>query len=218
MRRIDLETWPRREQYRFFRPFEQPFFSICTDVELGSFRSTVKAAGAPFFLSLLHAAMTAFHDVPAFRLRLDETGVIEHDRIHCAVTVLGTNEVFRFCWLEFDPDRAVFVANGRRHMTEASTATGALEPHAARTDVIHVSSLPWFRFTGMMHPRRCGGYDSVPKLVFGKVFERDGTEWLPLALEAHHALADGIHVARFLEALQERLAHVAVDGAGGVAA
>ena len=201
-RHIDPKTWHRRDQFEFFMQFDQPFFGLCTEVRITRLREVIKHSGNPFFLSLLHAALTAAHQVPAFRQRLEGDQVIEHDRVHTAVTVPGNNDNFRFCWLDYDPDFQVFQKAGRVCMEKASQATGPLEPHAARTDVIHVSSLPRIKFTGLSHPRRSETHDSIPKLVFGRFFSQGDEILLPLSIDVHHALADGIHVAHFLESYQ----------------
>lgn len=207
IRHIDPRTWERRDQFEFFMKFDQPFFNVCTEVRLTRLREAVKSTRHSIFLAFLHAALAAAHQVPAFRQRLDGDRVIEYDRIHTAVTVRSEHDTFRFCRLEYSPDFSVFHQTARERMATAAEETGPLEPHAGRTDLIHVSSLPWFRFTSLMHPRRTSTSDSVPKLVFGKFFEQSNEVMLPLSIEVHHALADGVHIAHFLEAYQAILDH-----------
>ena len=71
-----------------------------------------------------------------------------------------------------------------------------------RSDMIHYSALPWVAFTSFSHARNWRREDSVPKIVFGKYTERDGHRLMPVSVEVHHALMDGLHVGRFLERLQ----------------
>ena len=51
---------------------------------------------------------------------------------------------------------------------------------------------------------RQGRADSNPRITFGKCVEQDGKACLPVNLTVHHALADGLHVARFFEAFEQR--------------
>ncbi len=202
---IDPRTWERRDQFEFFMGFDQPFFNVCTEVRLTRLRAATRQSGGSIFLAFLHAALTAAHQVPAFRQRLDGDRVIEFDRVHTAVTVRAAHDTFRFCWLDYTPEFADFQQDARTRMEQAAGETGPLEPHGGRTDVVHVSSLPWIRFTSLMHPRKSGTTDSVPKLVFGRFFEQGGEVMLPISIEVHHALADGIHIAHFLESYQSIL-------------
>jgi chloramphenicol O-acetyltransferase type A len=33
MRKLNLETWPRREHFEFFRTYDYPHFGMCANVE-----------------------------------------------------------------------------------------------------------------------------------------------------------------------------------------
>ncbi|MES1244892.1 MAG: CatA-like O-acetyltransferase [Acidobacteriota bacterium] len=88
-------------------------------------------------------------------------------------------------------------------MALARTTGGRMEARDDRTDLLHCSALPWVSFTSISHARNWGREDSVPKLAFGKVFEQDGRRLMPVSVEVHHALLDGLHVGRYLESLQE---------------
>jgi chloramphenicol O-acetyltransferase type A len=65
-----------------------------------------------------------------------------------------------------------------------------------------VTNVPWFSFTAFTHPfdQR---YASIPILTIGKYFERHGKLLMPLAIQVHHGLVDGIHVGAFYEQVQQ---------------
>ncbi len=65
-----------------------------------------------------------------------------------------------------------------------------------RKDVIYYSSLPWNTFSGLTHARNYKVEDSVPKITFGKMFQRDEKKLMNVAIYVHHALADGVHIAK----------------------
>ncbi|SDK18202.1 Chloramphenicol acetyltransferase [Pedobacter sp. ok626] len=45
--------------------------------------------------------------------------------------------------------------------------------------------------------------DSVPKISFGKLTEINGKREMSVSIHVHHALMDGYHVGKFIEAFQE---------------
>ena len=45
----------------------------------------------------------------------------------------------------------------------------------------------------------------MPRIVIGELHGPDGSERLPVSVDVHHGLADGLHVGQFLEHLQARL-------------
>ena len=69
-----------------------------------------------------------------------------------------------------------------------------------------VTSLPWLHYTQLIQPTS-GGDESNPRISWGR-FEADGRGrlMLPVTLLAHHALADGLHVARFFQGLDAQIA------------
>lgn len=44
---IDLETWPRREQYRYFRSLDRPQYDLCARLDVTRFCAFMKARGGP---------------------------------------------------------------------------------------------------------------------------------------------------------------------------
>jgi chloramphenicol O-acetyltransferase type A len=83
--------------------------------------------------------------------------------------------------------------------------SGPLDPQDQRDDLIHYSIIPWVSFTSFAHARRWGIDDATPKIVFGKHREVNGRRLMPVSVEVHHALVDGLHVGRFHAAFQRRL-------------
>jgi chloramphenicol O-acetyltransferase type A len=45
----------------------------------------------------------------------------------------------------------------------------------------------------------------LPIFTIGKYFEQNGKIWLPIAIQVHHAICDGFHIARFVNELQEAM-------------
>jgi chloramphenicol O-acetyltransferase type A len=84
------------------------------------------------------------------------------------------------------------------HVKEEPT----LSDEPGRDDLLFMTAIPWVSFTSFMHPLQLHPTDSVPRFAWGKFFE-DGRSWkMPLSVQGHHALMDGIHVGRYLEELQ----------------
>ena len=57
--------------------------------------------------------------------------------------------------------------------------------------------LPWLRFTA--YTNALPGGDSIPRIVFGRATREGRRMKMPVAVEVHHALVDGLDVARFFE-------------------
>jgi len=200
---IDLATWKRREHYRHFRGYRQPFFSVCVNMDATRlWRLSRPHGGPPFFLSSLFLMLRAAEATEAFRLRLRKRGVWRHDRLAVGPTLLKPDHTFTFTRIEPATTLKRFIAGGRKAMAE-SASSQELDPNPGEDDIVYHSSLPWLRFTAFTNA--IDGGDSIPRIVFGKC-GKQGTRYLmPMGVEVHHAVVDGLDVARFTERFQDAL-------------
>ncbi len=204
---LELETWKRRAHFELFRGYEQPFFNICAEVEVSATRQHCRAAGHSFSLATWFVAMVALNRIEAFRYRLRDGGrrVWVHERIHVGTTILNADETFSFCYFPHFADFRSFQAEARARveaLRERARSAATLEPMDDRDDMVHGSTLPWVRFTSVAHARRLQAEDSTPKLVFGRL-NGDGPTTLPVSIEAHHALVDGLDAGKFFGLLEK---------------
>ncbi|WP_428866904.1 CatA-like O-acetyltransferase [Clostridium sediminicola] len=61
-------------------------------------------------------------------------------------------------------------------------------------NLINPLVLIWVSFTSITHPIQMNPVHSVPRIAWGKYFEENGKIKLPLSVQVHHSLVDGIHV------------------------
>ncbi len=200
---LDLEGWPRRATFEFFRGYDNPYFNLCAPLEVGPLLEFVRARpDTSFFLAYLYLSLRAANELEPFRYRLSGDRVLVHDRIHAGATLLLDEERFDFAYFDYQEDFARFQSEAREAMARVRAEGGTMNARDDRSDLIHYSALPWVAFTSFSHARNWRREDSVPKIAFGKYTERDGHRLMPVSVEVHHALMDGLHVGRYLERLQ----------------
>lgn len=211
--RLDLEEWPRRAHFEFFRTYDNPWFNLCADVDVTSLHTRcARDDGPSFFAASLWCSLAAANEIDEFRLRIRGEGVVVFPALHGGSTVLLPDGTFRFAYYDWDRDFDRFVQQVGRVLDRVKMESGPLDPQDHRDDLIHYSVIPWVSFTSFAHARRWGTDDAIPKIVFGKHRETDGRRLMPVSVEVHHALVDGLHVGKFYELFQRRLEEV---GAGG---
>lgn len=202
---VDVRTWKRRDHYLWFRTYEQPFFSVTVDVDVTTVWNASRKPGAvSFFLSSLFFMLNAANDVDAFRLRLRPRGVWRHDRVAVGPTIMRPDETFGFARLEPAASLAQFAARGKAAIARAAAQRGLKSPAGASDDIVFHSVLPWMRFTSFTNALPGGG-DSIPRIVFGKCTRERGRMKMPVAVEVHHALVDGVDVAKFFDRFDAHL-------------
>lgn len=196
--KIELNKWNRKEHFEFFKNFNEPFYNLTIDVECSKGLALIKEKGYSVFAWYLYSAMKASNQVKEFRYRIEDDAVYEYDLIHASPTIGRVDGTFGFAQLNFTDNFTDFQQHLKKE-ADRVRALGGLFTAPERPDVIHYSSLPWFSFTGLTHPRNFGDGDSIPKISFGKIFEREGLSYLPLSVHVHHALVDGFHVSQFIQ-------------------
>jgi chloramphenicol O-acetyltransferase len=208
MRNIDPKTTARAHHFEHFRTYDLPYTNLTAPVELTELVTRCRAQKGSLFAHTLFAISRAANQIEELRQRIQGDQIIEYDAVHPAFTTLLHDNTIRFCPTPFTDDRETFIREVERSSERAKDSKGVvLEPHVAREDLLYVSAIPWLSFTSIQHPARSKHDDSVPRIAWGKVTEpTPGKYQMPLSLQVHHALVDGLHMARFFEAAEKELA------------
>lgn len=207
---LDLARWPRRDAFDYFRHFDKPYFNVCTRLDVARLKEAVADTGTgSLSLAYHYLALRLANQVEPLRYRLEAGRVRVHPLVHGSTTVLREDGSFGFADLDFDVDLdddfAAFAARAAAAMQATRSGRMPFEPKPDDAARIHFTTLPWLHFTSFSHARNWGREDSVPKLAFGRI-DTDGTRaWMPLSVEVHHALMDGLHVGQFVQGFEAAL-------------
>lgn len=203
---LDIATWARRDLFNFFRGYDNPFFNICTRLDVTRLLALLQGRpSVSVSLTYHYFALLAANRIEPFRYRLRDDRVLVHEVIHGGTTVLLPNESFAFAYFNFEEDFEKFIGAAQHAVNTLRSGGGVFKPEGS-DDRIHFTTLPWVSFTSFAHARNWGQGDSVPKIAFGKFIKENERILLPISVEVHHALMDGLHVGRYLAQLEEALA------------
>ena len=206
MRYIDMQTWPRRNHFRVFSSFNHPHFSMCVNVDVSAFYPFVKRHGYSLTVAMVYIISRASNAIPEFRQRIREDQVVEHEIVNPRFSILIDEERFSFCAVEYVENFSEFTRMAEKNIAEVK-AHGTLEGNPERDDVLYMSPIPWVSFTSFTHPMQFHPTDSVPRFAWGKYFQESDALKMPLSVQGHHAVMDGIHMGRYYETVQDYLHH-----------
>jgi chloramphenicol O-acetyltransferase type A len=204
MRKIDQQNWARKEHFSFFSSFNHPHFNMCANVDLSRFYPYLKQQKISFTLALVYLISRAANAIPAFRYRIRGEQVIEHETVSPSITVLIENDLFTFCTIDYTPDFAQF-AQGAVRLIAAEKNKISLHDPPGRDDLLFMTAIPWVSFTSFTHPMQLHPADSIPRFAWGKFFEENDHLKMPLSVQGHHALMDGIHLGIYYGLIQDYL-------------
>jgi chloramphenicol O-acetyltransferase type A len=202
MRMIDMQTWSRREHFKFFSTFNHPHFGMTANVDLTAFYPLVKQRGHSITVAIVYVLARAANAIPEFRYRIREGQVVEHDIVHPSITLLTEEDLFGFCMMDYMQDFSEFAANAAQKIVYAKEHP-TLKDAPGEDNLLFMTALPWVSFTSFMHPMRQHPEDSVPRFAWGKFFEENKLLKMPLGVQGHHAVMDGIHMGRYYTEVQD---------------
>jgi len=204
MKYIDIENWNRKNHYNYFKQLSYPHFNICANLDITRFYQYIKENKVPFFITMLFVSTKTANSIKEFRLRIREDKVAEYETVSPSFTVMAENEVFNFCTAKFVGEFSDFKTNTSKEIEKAEKNV-SIEDEPGRDDLLYITSIPWVSFTSITHPIQMNPVDSIPRISWGKFFEENGKIKLPMSVQVHHALVDGMHVGQYFNKIQEIL-------------
>lgn len=211
-RKVDPSQGPRAGAYAFYRDAEQPRWGLTTRVDVAPLLGCLPAWRAAIpdltaFVAYHHALLRAVDAVPAMRQRLTpEGGVLEWTHADASPAVLRDDDSFAFSRLVYAPALRDFAPPALAAVAQArqlGADWGLRDGQGGAT--LHTTVLPLVSFTDFSHARHGGFDDATPSMALGR-FSKEGARcWMPLNVVVHHAVVDGLHVGRFVQALEALL-------------
>jgi chloramphenicol O-acetyltransferase type A len=201
---LDIENWPRKEHFLFFKQFEEPFFGITTTIDCTKAYDTSKQLGVSFFINYLHKTLMAVNTIEAFRYRISGEEIYVYDQINASSTIMRKDRSFGFSLIEYNANFDVFLKTALNEIERIQNTSGLFTREFPNDNLIHFSAIPWINFTSLSHARSYTFPDSCPKISFGKMMiDENGKRTMPISIHVHHGLMDGFHVGQFVEYFQE---------------
>lgn len=198
---VDVESWNRKEVFHFFNSFDEPYFGMTADIDVTNAYHAAKEQKISFFIYYLHKSLQTANSIKALKYRIIDDQVVEYDHIHASATVNREDGTFGFSYIHYDADLHIFAQNTREEILRIRNSN-TLFPDKKGDDVVHYSSIPWVKFTALSHARHYARKDSVPKISFGKMTEKEGKYTMPVSIHVHHGLVDGKDVGEYYDLYQ----------------
>lgn len=202
MKIIDMETWQRRNHFDVFNQWDMPHFNMCVNIDLSEFQPFVKQNGISFNLAIIYSITRAANSIPEFRQRIRGDIVVEHEIVHPSSTIMGENDIFTFCFFDYVENYSQFVSIAKQKIAYYKTHPG-VDNDPDEDNLLFMTAIPWVSFTSFMHPLKINPVDSVPRFAWGRFFPEGNSIKMPLSVQGHHALMDGLHMGRFYHFIQD---------------
>lgn len=197
-RKIKLSEYERADTYHAFLNHEVPVFSITAGVNITSLLKFCKKKELRFFSAISYFVSLTVNFIPQLRHRIVNGELLEFEKVDPGFTVLMDNDTFSFCDSTWNVNFHEFISKANADIDGARVEQD-LEMRE-KHDMFFISNNPWISFTSFVHPY-IKQYSSIPIITLGKYSSNNGENTIPIAVQANHALVDGLHIGRFFQAL-----------------
>ncbi|MCY0978450.1 chloramphenicol acetyltransferase [Chryseobacterium wangxinyae] len=206
MKVIDIENWKRKEHFEFFSKMASPYFGLTTEVDCTLAYEKAKNNNYSFFASYMYKSMVAINTVDELKMRIVDDEVILFDEVHVGSTIGRDDGTFGFSFFHYSADFDVFNERLQNQIKTVQNSVGlGISNDVLPINHIRHTTIPWNSFSALLHPTNFDPKECIPKIAFGKFNVKDGKKYLPISVEAHHGLADGLHLSKYLEEFQKQL-------------
>ncbi len=203
MTELAMDTWERRDIYRFFSAFRDPFWSVTCEMDVTDLKTFCRDRGYSFYHTMIYLSTCACSEVEEMLIGVRDGRPVRYDGRDPSFTDIRPGErCFRIITLPFDRDLKKFLENCRRAAAEQK---GFIDMEKERDDLIFFSCLPGIPYTALRGEPGNDPHDSAPRMTWGQYFLKDGRLKMPFTLEVNHAFLDGLHAGEFFARLRELL-------------
>ncbi|MBP6080620.1 MULTISPECIES: type A chloramphenicol O-acetyltransferase [unclassified Providencia] len=201
--KFNIETWQRKEHFQLFEDQLNCGFSLTTKIDITHLKKFIQSKGYGFYPTIIYLLSKTVNRYAEFRLAKKDTELILWDIVSPNFTIFHQDtETFSSLWCEYSDDIDIFMMNYNQQISLYSDDL-SLSPQPKQIDnIFYVSSLPWLTFDSFNLNIADITKNYAPIFTMGKFFLDNEKYLLPLAIQVHHAVCDGFHVARFINQLQ----------------
>lgn len=201
---IDMQTWKRAPYYEYYAHGSKGMCAMTGNLDVTEFFEKCQEKNKDFLISILYAITNVLNRHEEFKIGYcKENGeLMIWDEINPIYRVFHKDtELFTRVWTRWNKDYSTF-ENAAKKDIENGLKTDALNMPEIPDNTFEISHVP-YHFTSVNVKMSESGKYFSPILTTGKIKETGGRKIMPIAMQISHAVADGFHIARFFEELEE---------------
>ena len=206
-RKINMETWPRREHYDYYTNRLKVEYNMTARVRVDPFLAYCHEKQYRFYPALICAVTRVINRLEAFRMFRNPAGELcVWDFVVPNYTFFHEDDkTFSDCWSEWSEEFDTFYHRITGDLEQYRDCGGIKARDGQPANFYCISCDPWTDFTGFASRVTNGEPQFFPIVTIGKYTEEQGRITMPVSMMIAHAVCDGYHAGLFLSELQKEL-------------
>ena len=201
--KVDIDEWSRGSLFQFYIEKMRIVMSVTVDINVAPLITYTKKNALKFYPAMIWVVSKVINSHDEFKYSWDADGnLIRWDSISPSYTIFNRDdECFSKFVTEYTDDIFEFyqrTVDDQRKYQEERAIIGN-QPQ----NFFDVSCLPWVKYKHFDVHVFDEGKFLAPVLTWGKYEVQNGNALMPLTMNIHHAVADGFHLSRFFNEVQE---------------
>ncbi|EJB8472798.1 MULTISPECIES: type A chloramphenicol O-acetyltransferase [Citrobacter] len=201
---VDLSRWARKEHFEVFQTFAQSTINQTVLLDITALLKHIKEVGWKFYPTIIFLLSKVVNRHTEFRMAIKDNELVIWNEVHPSYTIFhNETETFSSLWSHYDGNIHHFQHVYAEDMARYGNNLSYWPKGESLENIFFVSAIPWVSFTSFnINVANMQNFFS-PMFTIGKYYNQDGKVMLPLAVQVHHSVCDGFHVARLINELQE---------------
>jgi chloramphenicol O-acetyltransferase type A len=200
---VDLSRWARKEHFEVFQGFAQSTFNQTVLIDITALLKHIKEVGWKFYPTMIFLLAKIVNRHTEFRMAIKNNELVIWNEIHPNYTIFhNETETFSSMWSHYDGNIQHFQNTYSEDVARYGNNLAYWPKEESRENIFFVSAIPWVSFTSF-NVNVANMQNFLLRCSLAKYYEQDGKVLLPLAVQVHHSVCDGFHVARLFNELQE---------------
>lgn len=196
----EVKEFDRKEIFENYNSCDNPFIIITTEIEVTNIVNYCKKH-KNFYATLGYLVATTANEMDAFKYRVKDEKIYYCDEIISNYTeMLGDNKIGYFN-VELKDDYNEYIKEYKKVREDF------LEKEYYNTEIklneIWISCSPWMTFTSLIPP--FSKKNTIPQFIWDKYRQENDKYKIHLMILVHHGFADGSHIGKFVNTLQEKI-------------
>lgn len=201
---VDLSRWARKEHFEVFQGFAQSTFNQTVQLDITVLLKHIKEVGWKFYPAIISLISHVVNRHPEFRMAMKDNELVIWNEVHPSYTLFHKEtETFSSLWSHFDGNIHHFQNVCAEDVSRYGDNLAYWPKEESRENIFFISDIPWVSFSSFNVNVANMRNFFAPMFTFGKYYNQDEKVLLPFAVQVHHSVCDGFHVARMINELQE---------------
>jgi chloramphenicol O-acetyltransferase type A len=201
---VDLSRWARKEHFEVFQSFAQSTFNQTVLLDITALLKHIKEVGWKFYPTIIFLLSKIVNSHAEFRMAMKNNELVIWNEVHPNYTIFhNETETFSALWSHYDGNIHHFQDVYSEDVARYGNNLSYWPKEESRENIFFISAIPWVSFTSFTVNVANMQNFFAPMFTLGKYFNQEGKTLLPLAVQVHHSVCDGFHVARLINELQE---------------